>query len=151
MCEAIARHNARDLFTFLKEFTELRMRAVRSIDQYEKVLWLSDVPREKGAFAQHGTGAMKKDSTAKRGWKSASLGSFLPRHLGLSWNRGSLPSKLRILRRRSAKRFPSAVKGGDGESGRSNGDVSKISRKFARYGPSTLKTSGGPGRKSING
>jgi hypothetical protein len=48
--ERVARHNARDLFTFLKEFTELRMRAVRSIDQYEKVLWLSDVPREKGCF-----------------------------------------------------------------------------------------------------
>ena len=45
-----ARQNARALFTFLKELTELRMKAVRSVDQYEHVLWLSDVPQEKGCF-----------------------------------------------------------------------------------------------------
>ena len=34
------------LYTFLKEFTELRSKTIRSIDQYEQVLWFSDIPRE---------------------------------------------------------------------------------------------------------
>lgn len=42
----LPRTNAQALFMFLKEFTELRMRAVRSVDQYEDVLWLSEIPHE---------------------------------------------------------------------------------------------------------
>ena len=34
------------LYTFLKEFTQLRSKIVRSTDQYEDVLWFADVPRE---------------------------------------------------------------------------------------------------------
>ncbi len=32
------------LFTYLKELTELRSKPIRSIDQFEQVLWISDVP-----------------------------------------------------------------------------------------------------------
>jgi very-short-patch-repair endonuclease len=42
----LTRSNAQALFMFLKEFTELRMRAVRSFEQYEDILWLSDIPQE---------------------------------------------------------------------------------------------------------
>lgn len=42
------RSRARALFSFLKEFTELRTRTTRSVDDYERVLWLVDVPREPG-------------------------------------------------------------------------------------------------------
>ncbi len=44
--EAGLRNRAAALYTFLKEFTELRTKAVRSLDQYDEVLWFSDVPRE---------------------------------------------------------------------------------------------------------
>ncbi len=40
------RERATALYTFLKEFTELSTKAVRTVDQYEHVLWFSDVPRE---------------------------------------------------------------------------------------------------------
>ncbi len=43
--EAI-RNRAASLYTFLKEFTELRTKTIRSVEQYEDVLWLSDVPHE---------------------------------------------------------------------------------------------------------
>jgi very-short-patch-repair endonuclease len=42
------RDRAVRLFTFLRELTELRTATVRSLEQYEKVLWLSDIPREQG-------------------------------------------------------------------------------------------------------
>lgn len=42
------RERATALYTFLKEFTELRSRTVRTIDQYEQVLLFADVPREVG-------------------------------------------------------------------------------------------------------
>ena len=40
------RNSAASLYTFLKEFTALRTKTVRSIDEYEDVLWFSNVPRE---------------------------------------------------------------------------------------------------------
>ncbi len=40
------RERATALYTFLKEFTELRSKTTRTVDQYEQVLWFSDVPRE---------------------------------------------------------------------------------------------------------
>ncbi|MBI2837748.1 MAG: AAA family ATPase [Acidobacteria bacterium] len=40
------RDRAIALYTFLKEFTELRASTIRSLDQYEQVLWFSDIPRE---------------------------------------------------------------------------------------------------------
>lgn len=42
------REQAIRLFTFLRELTELRTRTVRTLEQYEKVLWLNDIPRESG-------------------------------------------------------------------------------------------------------
>ena len=38
------RKRAIALYTFLKEFTELRMEIIRSLDSYEQVLWLHSVP-----------------------------------------------------------------------------------------------------------
>jgi hypothetical protein len=40
------RDRATALYTFLKEFTELRTKTARTLDQYEQVLWFSDVPHE---------------------------------------------------------------------------------------------------------
>ncbi len=40
------RARSASLYTFLKEFTQLRTNTVRTVDQYEDVLWFSDVPRE---------------------------------------------------------------------------------------------------------
>jgi hypothetical protein len=42
------RDRALRLFTFLKEVTELRSKTVRVLDQYERVLWLQEIPRENG-------------------------------------------------------------------------------------------------------
>lgn len=44
------RDRAIRLFTFLRELTELRSRTIRSIDQYEKVLWFSAIPRESECY-----------------------------------------------------------------------------------------------------
>jgi hypothetical protein len=40
------RDKAISLFTYLKELSELRTKAIRSWDQYDKVIWLADVPQE---------------------------------------------------------------------------------------------------------
>jgi very-short-patch-repair endonuclease len=48
LMEEVVRKHAIALYTFLKEFTELRMESVRSIDSYDQVLWLDAVPREPG-------------------------------------------------------------------------------------------------------
>ena len=40
------RERATALFSFLKELTELRSKAVRSVEQYEGCLWFADLPRE---------------------------------------------------------------------------------------------------------
>lgn len=46
--DAPDRDRAKSLFAFLKEFSELRSRTVRTYDQYESVLFLSEIPREIG-------------------------------------------------------------------------------------------------------
>jgi hypothetical protein len=46
--DSTIRERATALYTFLKEFTELRSRPVRTIDQYEQVLLFADLPRETG-------------------------------------------------------------------------------------------------------
>ena len=38
------------LYTFLKEFAQLRTRTIRDVSQYEQVVWSSDVPREVGCY-----------------------------------------------------------------------------------------------------
>lgn len=42
------RDRAIRLFTFLREITELRSKTTRTCDQYEKVLWFDEIPREPG-------------------------------------------------------------------------------------------------------
>ncbi|MFQ5804421.1 MAG: AAA domain-containing protein, partial [Candidatus Methylomirabilales bacterium] len=42
------REQAIRLFMFLRELTELRTKTIRTSDQYEKVLWFNDFPREPG-------------------------------------------------------------------------------------------------------
>lgn len=42
------RGRAQNLFSFLMELTQLRLRTIRSIDQYEDVLWLHEIPKESG-------------------------------------------------------------------------------------------------------
>jgi len=50
MSQDIARDRSIRLFTYLKELSELKTKVVRSIEQYEDVLWLSDIPHERGCF-----------------------------------------------------------------------------------------------------
>ena len=40
------KENSIALFTFLKEFSELRSDPIRTIAQYEQLLWLNDIPIE---------------------------------------------------------------------------------------------------------
>lgn len=44
------RDRAIRLFTFLRQLSELRMKTIRTIEQYESVLWFSDIPKEQGCF-----------------------------------------------------------------------------------------------------
>ena len=46
--ENIVRDRAIRLFTYLRELTELNAKTIRTSDQYEKVLWFNDIPRETG-------------------------------------------------------------------------------------------------------
>jgi very-short-patch-repair endonuclease len=39
------------LFTYLKELSALRTRMVRTVDSYESVVWLADIPRERECFS----------------------------------------------------------------------------------------------------
>ena len=52
------------LFTFLRELTELRSSTVRSLDQYERVLWFSDIPREQGCHCI-GWGSIEENERAE--------------------------------------------------------------------------------------
>ena len=42
------RERAVALYTFLKEFSQLRTRTVRDVDTYEQVIWVSDIPQQPG-------------------------------------------------------------------------------------------------------
>jgi very-short-patch-repair endonuclease len=46
--DKIVRDRAIRLFTYLRELTELNTKTIRTSDQYEKVLWFDDIPREMG-------------------------------------------------------------------------------------------------------
>lgn len=46
--ERLVRDRSIRLFTFLKELTELRSSTIRTYDQYEKLLWLQEIPRYQG-------------------------------------------------------------------------------------------------------
>jgi len=45
-------HKAVRLVDYLLRLATLRSKLIRSIDEYEKVLWLSSIPREQGCFTQ---------------------------------------------------------------------------------------------------
>ena len=42
------RERAVALYTFLREFAQLRTRTVRDVDSYEQVIWVTDIPQEPG-------------------------------------------------------------------------------------------------------
>jgi very-short-patch-repair endonuclease len=48
--EETVRDRAVRLFTYLRELTELNAKTIRTSDQYEKVLWFDDIPREIGCY-----------------------------------------------------------------------------------------------------
>ncbi len=50
LSEQELRDRAIRLFTFLREITELRSKTTRTCDQYEKVLWFDEIPREPGCY-----------------------------------------------------------------------------------------------------
>lgn len=48
--EGLVRERATRLFTYLKELTELRSEVKRNCDEYEQVMWWSEIPREKECY-----------------------------------------------------------------------------------------------------
>lgn len=50
MTEDVLRNRAIRLFTYLKELTELRTKVIRTLDQYDDVIWFSDIPKKRGCF-----------------------------------------------------------------------------------------------------
>jgi hypothetical protein len=44
--EQETRDKAIRLFTYLYEFVRLRSRLIASLEEYEQILWLDDIPRE---------------------------------------------------------------------------------------------------------
>ncbi len=44
----VIRERAVQLFQFLREYTLLRSRSIRTTDSYEEVIWLADVPQAPG-------------------------------------------------------------------------------------------------------
>lgn len=47
---SVARTQAVNLFTYLRELAELRSKVVRRVDDYDKVLWFADVPKEQECY-----------------------------------------------------------------------------------------------------
>ncbi len=45
------RDKAADLFTFLKELTSLRTRTIRTLDNYERILWFHEIPCEPECYS----------------------------------------------------------------------------------------------------
>jgi hypothetical protein len=60
----LVRDRAVRLFAFLREMTLLRTKVVRSTDEYEKIIWLSDVPREAGCYCAAWGGRGNADDTS---------------------------------------------------------------------------------------
>lgn len=57
----ISRKRSIDLFTYLRELTKLRSKVVRTLEGYDEVVWLSDVPREQECFTP-AWGAVRADN-----------------------------------------------------------------------------------------
>ena len=43
---------AKDLFRFLAEVKKLSSPAIKDYDNYDQVVWINDIPREKGCYTK---------------------------------------------------------------------------------------------------
>jgi hypothetical protein len=59
---SLDRKRAVALFSYLKELARLRNRISRSLDQYEEVVWLNDVPKEPNCFSAAWEAAEEPDT-----------------------------------------------------------------------------------------
>lgn len=48
----IVRDRSIQLFTYVRELAQLRSKVIRTLNDYESVLWFSDIPREQECFTQ---------------------------------------------------------------------------------------------------
>ncbi|OFV90777.1 MAG: hypothetical protein A3G76_11445 [Acidobacteria bacterium RIFCSPLOWO2_12_FULL_65_11] len=60
------RERAIALYTFLKEFAELRSEVVRHLDRYDEVLWLDEIPRERECYSAAWRGG--RDEAETEAW-----------------------------------------------------------------------------------
>ena len=59
------RDRAVRLFSFLREMTLLRTKVIKSIEQYDNVIWLAEIPREPGCHcAAWGTATASEENQA---------------------------------------------------------------------------------------
>src|SRR3954470_16564833 len=49
------------LIEYLTRLASLRAKIIRDIEEYQKALWIQDVPRQKGCFAQPWSGGEEHD------------------------------------------------------------------------------------------
>jgi hypothetical protein len=56
------------LFKFLRDFSELRTRTIRSLDSYDDVLWLSDIPRVSGCHVAAWFRGQDDDESQLEAW-----------------------------------------------------------------------------------
>ncbi|MDK1030150.1 MAG: AAA domain-containing protein [Anaerolineae bacterium] len=56
------------LFKFLRDFSELRTKTIRSLDTYEDVLWISDIPRVSGCHAAAWFRGQDDDESQLEAW-----------------------------------------------------------------------------------
>ena len=56
------------LFKFLRYFSELRTKTIRSHDTYEDVLWISDIPRVSGCHAAAWFRGQDDDESQLEAW-----------------------------------------------------------------------------------
>jgi len=62
------RNKAIRLFTYLKELMELSSKIICSFKQYESVLWISDIPKEKGCYCAFWTDISEKEEDISDVW-----------------------------------------------------------------------------------
>ena len=62
----LARDRAVRLFTYLKELTELRSSTIRTLESYDKVIWLADLPRYRGCYSASWFGARSEEQGDER-------------------------------------------------------------------------------------
>jgi hypothetical protein len=62
----LARDRAVRLFTYLKELTELRSSTIRTLESYDKVIWLADLPRYRVCYSAAWFGARAEEQVDER-------------------------------------------------------------------------------------